>query len=362
MSRHGGHHNKGNFGLEALGIGSAVGVIAGTYKFGEFLHNAKKLQEVHLENQAFVSVAQRASLDLRETARLLAHPKIKHALSTNPEKRAWIEGAIRDTEKGVAFLVRHTKRVDKDVHGGSWGFGIRNRFRWVLDDRDKAVHARIELVTAHQTLLEVIGFLGSLEPMARHEEKADRRQVDVHVEHDSRREVDIEYDRPREVDVDFNVKKEYEYRDERPRYEYDVHREVRVDRRGGHKDEGYDSHDESDFQFLRHGLGQPTDERRYVDAEGNIVTENVARNVTYRREYEVQEEPRYAPASERVSYRKQYKVHEEPRYTPTGERYTYRRDYEARHDEPERVEYRRPYVEDEPPREHRGKWPPPSRL
>ncbi|OCK78096.1 hypothetical protein K432DRAFT_255682, partial [Lepidopterella palustris CBS 459.81] len=132
------------------------------YKFSEFAVKVKRLHEVAYQNGVFARIIERVRLDLDETERLLALPSIKFALSSNKEKMAWIESCIASTQEALEGLEEHMGRVGRDLSKGKH-VSMWHRMRWVLDEHEKVIHGRMELSASHQSLLQVLGFLTSLE-------------------------------------------------------------------------------------------------------------------------------------------------------------------------------------------------------
>jgi hypothetical protein len=164
MPKRGGERGLFGIGLGALSLGAVASAAAGGYKIAEFLVHAKKLHEVTTENKVFVRLIERVRLDLAEVDRLLKLPAIKHSLSRNPKKVAWIRNSVRAMNMALEQLGEFTATVEKDTRGGRHA-GLRTRLKWVLDEHEKLVHRQMELNLSHQGIVGVIQFLGALEPM-----------------------------------------------------------------------------------------------------------------------------------------------------------------------------------------------------
>jgi hypothetical protein len=153
------------FGLGALSVGAIVSAIAGGYKVAEFLVKVKRLHGVGTENGLFVRIVERVRIDIAETERLLNVPAIKQALSQSPKKVIWIKKTIEAVRQSLEEMTTLTRRVEGDVERGG-RVGLRNRLWWVLSEHEKLVHSRMEVAMCHLGLIQVLGFLGALEPMA----------------------------------------------------------------------------------------------------------------------------------------------------------------------------------------------------
>jgi hypothetical protein len=226
-----GHHGLEAFGLGALSLGAVVSAIAGGYKFAEFLVKAKKLHEVAGENAVFVRIIQRVQVDLIETDRLLALPEVKRALSKSPQKVTWIRKTISALRESLEEMAGFTEHVQRDVDRGR-RVGLRNRLRWVLDEHEKLVHARMEVAMNHLGLIQVLGFLSALEPLACCQpdgeyDEADRFVQESEVEYKETKE----YDRPkhgeRNVDEGFYEGEEHPEGEKGRKEEYITVDEVR---------------------------------------------------------------------------------------------------------------------------------------
>lgn len=153
-----------NFGFGALSAGAILSVVAAGYKSAEFLVHAKRLTEVGHENALYVRIMERVRLDLAETDRLLKLPEVKHAMRNAPEKLGWIKRTITALKESLTEMDKYVYRVAGDKSRGKW-IGWTHRFRWVLDDSEKAARCRGEVGICHEGLLEVLSLLSSFEPL-----------------------------------------------------------------------------------------------------------------------------------------------------------------------------------------------------
>jgi len=169
------HHHGAGFGLGALGLGAVATGIAGTYKVGEALVNMRKLYDVGEDNMVFVRITERVRLDLAEADRLMAIDEVKYALSKSPEKVTWIKKTIGLMKMALHEMAQHTVRVNKDVSKGKW-VGLRNRIWWLLEEREKLELHTTEVARCHDGLLQVLGFLATLEPLACCEDAKENKQ------------------------------------------------------------------------------------------------------------------------------------------------------------------------------------------
>ena len=131
----------------------------------EFMIRMKRLHDVGSENAVYVGLVDRVRLDLAETDRLLHLPEVKFSLSKSPEKVAWIRKTITGVRIAIEQMGKYTGRVSADLERGKH-VKLRHRIRWVLDEHEKLAHRQLLLATSHQGLLEVLGFLATLEPLA----------------------------------------------------------------------------------------------------------------------------------------------------------------------------------------------------
>ena len=290
---------------ELIGVGTAAAALGGAYKFGEFLYKAKRLRDVGPANAVYVRVINRVRLDLDEVKRLLTVPDVKKALEANPPKAKWVYGAMRDVRGALENITPHTERVGSDVEDGR-RVGIRHRLYWLLSEKEKLENREKELVVAHSTLNEVIGYLTALEPAEESEKGRGRHshntKIDVDVRHDR-------HDRLDERDVYERGHRDYVEerdvvieRDERdPRRvveERDIYVREHDHGRGPHR------HIEERDVFIErehdHGRGPARyEEREYVDRDG-------------RHEERFYEDRRYGPQSGRVN-EAEFHVQRDPR-------------------------------------------------
>ncbi|QDS76181.1 hypothetical protein FKW77_008048 [Venturia effusa] len=159
-----GGHGLMDFGFGALGAGAILSVVAAGYKSAEFLIQAKKLTDVGHENALYCRIIERVRLDLKETDRLLKLPEVKHAMQNAPEKLAWIKRTITALKDALKEMDKYVYRVASDKSRGK-AIGWRHRFRWVLDDSEKAARCRGEVGICHEGLLEVLSLLSSFEDL-----------------------------------------------------------------------------------------------------------------------------------------------------------------------------------------------------
>jgi len=131
----------------------------------EFMIRMKRLHDVGSENAIYVGLVDRVRLDLAETDRLLHLPEVKFSLSKSPEKVAWIRKTITSVRIAIEQMGKYTGRVSADLERGKH-VKLRHRIRWVLDEHEKLAHRQMLLAASHQGLLEVLGFLTTLEPLA----------------------------------------------------------------------------------------------------------------------------------------------------------------------------------------------------
>jgi hypothetical protein len=220
-----GGHGLLDFGLGALSAGAILSVVAGGYKAAEFLVHAKRLTEVSHENTLYVRIMERVRLDLAECERLLKLPEVKHAMANARDKLGWIQRTIMAMKESIKEMNKYVYRVAGDVEKGGW-IGVRNRFRWVLDDSEKALRCRGEVGICHEGLLEVLSLLSSFEPL------------NCCPKDDEQYEEEIQYE-----DEDDDLQKRYE---EKARYILQQERGFQG-RGQGRSEERYDSRSEDRY-------------------------------------------------------------------------------------------------------------------
>jgi hypothetical protein len=231
---------------EILTLGAAAGAIGGAYKLAEFLTKAKRVRDVGPSNAVYVRIIGRVRSDLDEVRRLLSIREIHDILEANPEKSKWVYGCMRDVRGALENITPHTERVAGDVQDGR-RIGIRHRVYWLLSEKEKLENREKELLVAHSSLNEVIGYLTALEPVEephkpepKHASKKETH-VDIDIHHEAPppqaghtthidREVWIERDGapPRHVEEHRDVWVE---RDRQPPAHFEEHRDVYIEER-----------------------------------------------------------------------------------------------------------------------------------
>lgn len=189
-----------------LSAASAAAAIGGAYKVGEFLHKAKRLRDVGPSNAVYVRLIARVRADLDEVRRLLTVREIHDALEANPEKAKWVYGAMRDVRGALENIAPHTERVASDIEDGR-RVGMRHRLYWLVSEKEKLENREKELMVAHSSLNEVIGYLTALEPVeaaTKHRSHETRREAE-HNTHDTKVEIDIRRDAPERERVERDV-------------------------------------------------------------------------------------------------------------------------------------------------------------
>ena len=112
-----------------------------------------RLKDVSYENRVFLSLIDRVRKDLNEALR---ERQGKSAiLQSIPGKRAWIDGAIRDTQQALNEVGRLVEDARIDEEQGK-PVTLKHRFDWVLSNHQKFVTKERALATCHQSLLGAI--------------------------------------------------------------------------------------------------------------------------------------------------------------------------------------------------------------
>jgi hypothetical protein len=123
---------------------------------------------------------------------------------------------MRDVRGALENITPHTERVGSDIEQGR-RIGLRHRVYWLLSEKEKLENREKEVMVAHASLSEVIGYLTALEPEApkKHHDKHDKHSKhgkhDAHDTHDTRRDVHVD----KHVDIDIDVRHEGPHRHER---------------------------------------------------------------------------------------------------------------------------------------------------
>ncbi|PVH96568.1 hypothetical protein DM02DRAFT_617156 [Periconia macrospinosa] len=210
----------GNDFTKLVSGAGAAAAIGGAYKFGEFLFHAKKLRDVGPANAVYVRLISRIRADLDEVRRLLTVREVHDALEANKDKAKWVYGAMRDVRGALENITPHTERVGGDVEAGR-RIGIRHRVYWLMSEKEKLENREKELLVAHSSLNEVLGYLTALEPdESKHKGKhhhADSEKVEKQVEKVEKKvdiDIDVRHDAPGRERVEREVWIEHD--DRRP--------------------------------------------------------------------------------------------------------------------------------------------------
>ncbi|KAF2671157.1 hypothetical protein BT63DRAFT_423390 [Microthyrium microscopicum] len=313
-------HEGLGFGLGALSLGAVVSAVAGTHKIIEALVELRKLHDVGKDNMIFVRIIDRVRVDLTETERLLAHKDVKYALSKSPEKVAWIHKTITAVREALQEMNGYTMRVRKDTDRGRW-VGLRNRIYWRMEELEKLEVHSMEVARCHESLLQVLTFLGTLEPLPAVDQEQEKHRSGRH----DTQQNDFRYKEERYIEPQY---KETRFKEERyiePRYEEREAVYEERPRRGGYEEERYveqrkvgnfDGNFSQRIPVQRDTLSDIR-EGHFVerDMERTIEVEDPRYGRTLDREFDRRVEEERGPRGYRDSY-------EEDRYVE--------RDYEAR--------------------------------
>jgi len=146
-------------GLESIPISTVIsGVTSLTIRLSEYTFS---LATVDSETKDLLKMIEHVDTQLKEARRAY---ELKSSLVSAGE-RQWIEHTIKDAEDSVRdlALVLESCRVDHQTNKGR--VRIKNRFAWVVWDRNK-VHEKQRLMNmCHSTLLTVVNFLHSKAPV-----------------------------------------------------------------------------------------------------------------------------------------------------------------------------------------------------
>jgi hypothetical protein len=272
-------HGEGTaFGLGALSAGALISAAAAAYKVGEAVLHLRKLHDVGEENAVFVRMVERVRLDLMETERLTSIYEVKIALQRSPEKVEWIKQTITRCRIAMEEKAKWTESVRKGVEGGK-SLSLRKRIWWVLEEHEKLENRRMELAMCHLGLLQVINFLGPLEPLACCQPEGIYRANERFY-----READTMFQRPEVTKLKITAEsKQY---DQRYGVEEGREQDVEVDRRyretyqepRGQRQEDYTEEEVSELESpdMTYADIQKYDRniREYETSEGDVVLED----------------------------------------------------------------------------------------
>jgi hypothetical protein len=162
------------------------------------------------------------------------------------------------------------------VERGRW-IGVKHRFRWVLDDSDKALRCRGEVGICHEGLLEVLAFLSAFEELNCCKEEGKYEEEVVRYEDD---EFDLQKKYEEKARLILQQERGFQGRSERrveERYEerggdgYDDRSEDRYeDRYEGRPDDRYETRSEGGYEERPQRQGNSSYEEQrggYVDRE-----------------------------------------------------------------------------------------------
>lgn len=290
---------------ELITIGAAATAIGGAYKLGEFMFKAKRVRDVGPANAVYVRIIGRVRSDLDEVRRLLSVREVHDALEGNPEKSRWVYGCMRDVRGALENITPHTERVAGDVADGR-RIGIRHRLYWLLSEQEKLANREKELVVAHSSLNEVLGYLTALEPVEEPKRPQSSRK-ETHVD------IDIKREAPQHTTerIDREV---YIERDAAPRRVEEREVYIERDRQGPPR---YEEH--RDIHFDGHARGAHVEGDIHVDSRGPHT--HVERDIHIERNrdprYEAQYDARY---EQQDQYHSQYPEERRPFPEPLGRR------------------------------------------
>jgi hypothetical protein len=238
---------------EILTFGAAAGAAGAAYKLAEFLTKAKRVRDVGPSNAVYVRMIGRVRSDLDEVRRLLSVREIHDILEANPEKSKWVYGCMRDVRGALENITPHTERVAGDVEDGR-RIGVRHRVYWLLSEKEKLANREKELVTAHTSLSEVLGYLTALEPVEephkpepKHSSSSKKEtHVDIDIHHEAPppqaghtahidREIWVERDGAPTKHFEEHRDVWVDPRDRQPQAHFEEHRDVYIDERERHR-------------------------------------------------------------------------------------------------------------------------------
>jgi hypothetical protein len=144
---------------EPISIGAVFASVGSAFKFADL---AVRIAEVGTENEVFVRTIRVVRDDLNEVERLLKMEPVQRKLAHMPGKDAWVRGAIHNTGAALNDIGRWVERARAEQQStGSIQFNTR--MRWILNDHEKLLNRKTELMTCHQQLSNVLHYLIPLE-------------------------------------------------------------------------------------------------------------------------------------------------------------------------------------------------------
>ncbi|KAF2024033.1 hypothetical protein EK21DRAFT_118182 [Setomelanomma holmii] len=144
---------------EPFSLGAIFASVGSAFKFADL---AIRVAEVGSENEVFVRTIRVVRDDLNEVERLLNDESVRRKVTSIPGKLPWIKGAVHNTKSALNEIgkwVEHARAEQEST--GSIRF--ETRVRWVFNDHEKLLNRKTELMTCHQQLSNVLGYLIRLE-------------------------------------------------------------------------------------------------------------------------------------------------------------------------------------------------------
>lgn len=144
---------------EPVSIGAIFASIDSAFKFADLV---VRLREVGTENEVFVRIIQVVRDDLNEVERLLGVECVQRKLTSIPGKLPWVKNAIIHTKSALNEIGRWVEPalVGQESNGS---LQFDTRVRWVLNDHEKLLNRKTELMTCHQQLSNVLNYVAQLE-------------------------------------------------------------------------------------------------------------------------------------------------------------------------------------------------------
>jgi hypothetical protein len=140
----------------------SAGMFASIGSALKFADVAVRIAEVGSENAVFVRTIQVVRSDLEEVERLWSLDAVQKKLAGTPGKLPWIKTAILNTRSALNEIGRWVERARVE-HETTGSIKFDTRVRWVFNDHEKLLNRKTELLTCHQQLSNVLGYLMRLE-------------------------------------------------------------------------------------------------------------------------------------------------------------------------------------------------------
>lgn len=143
--------------------GPVVSTLGTTFKLADICLNMEEIDE---DSRIFLTLIDRVRKDLYEALR--ERREKEAVLRGIPEKRAWIDGSIIDTQTALKDIEIFIENAQVSVEDGK-ATTLQDRHDWVLNNHEKLITRELALAACHRSLLSAIGVMHILQmPMQLH--------------------------------------------------------------------------------------------------------------------------------------------------------------------------------------------------